>query len=166
MARRVIRRELAQLARHRIASRPMAARQASRATAGFTLLELLVALAIAVPTLMLLYREGVLAIGITRVAASYQEAVSRAQSRLDALTDLNLVAGEREGDDGGGFHWHTLIAPVATAAAPRARPLNSPYADGTTLFAVAVQISWGPSSGARVFSLETRRLGPSSASRP
>ena len=89
---------------------------------GFTLLEVLVALAIAVPALVLLYRQGVVSMRSTRTAASYQEAISRAQSRLDALTGASLVAGEQDGDDGGGFAWRTRVVPIVSTAPPRASP--------------------------------------------
>lgn len=133
---------------------------------GFTLLEALVALAIAAPALALLYRQGVVSLSITRTAATYQEAISRAQSRLDTLADSGLVAGERGGDDGGGFRWRTRIAPVASAAPPRPAPRGSPYANGTTLYAVTVEISWSGPDGARTHMLDTRRLGPASATPP
>lgn len=131
-------------------------KQAGLVEAGFTLLEVLVALAIAVPALVLLYRQGAAAMGITRTAATYQEAVSRAQSRLDALTGTGLAAGEREGDDGGGFRWRTRVVPVASAPLP-SRP--SPPAAGNTLYAVAVEISWPGAAGLRRVLLETRRVG-------
>ncbi len=132
------------------------------------MLEVLVALAIAVPALVLLYRQGAVAMGSTRTAATYQEAISRAQSRLDALTGTGLAAGEGEGDDGGGFRWRTRIAPVASAPPPSRAPspaARSPAAGGT-LYAVAVEISWPGPTGWRRFLLQTRRLGASPASRP
>ncbi len=137
--------------------------QAGPVEAGFTLLEVLVALAIAIPALVLLYRQGAVAMGVTRTAATYQEAISRAQSRLDTLTGTGLAAGEREGDDGGGYRWRTRIAPVASTPLP-SRPPSSPVAD--TLYAVAVEISWPGPTGVRRFLLETRRLGVVSAGGP
>lgn len=138
-------------------------RRPSRAVAGhsdgFTLLEVLVALAIAIPALALLYRQGVASIGVTQTAASYQEAISRAQSRLDALADGGLVAGERNGDDGGGYRWRTRIVPIATAASQRTRH----GAGGTTLFGVAVEISWPGPQGVRAVMLDTRRVGTATA---
>jgi len=147
-----------------------------RADRGFTLLEVLVALAIAVAALTMLYRQGVVAMRITQAAASYQEAISRAQSRLDALNDGNLVAGERDGDDGGGFRWRTRIAPIASTPPPRpalarpalARPAAhaSAYAGGTGLFVVTVEISWPGPEGIRRLVLNTRRLGQAVAASP
>lgn len=134
--------------------------------AGFTLLEVLVAFAIAAPALTLLYRQGLVSMNVTRTAAAYQEAISRAQSRLDALGDDGLVAGERTGDEGGGFRWRTRIAPVASTPPPRPVPRGSRYAGGTTLYAVIVEVSWSAPSGTRTFALDTRRLGPAEAGGP
>lgn len=130
---------------------------------GFTLLEVLVALAIAIPALALLYRQGVASIGVTQTAASYQEAISRAQSRLDALADGGLIAGERNGDDGGGYRWRTRIVPIAAAAPQHPGPRTPSGADGTTLFGVAVEISWPGPQGMRAVVLDTRRLGMAAA---
>ena len=140
---------------------------------GFTLLEVLVALAIAAPALALLYRQGVASMGIARNAAAYQEAISRAQSRLDLLAD-SLDPGERAGDDGGGFQWRTWVAPVAStsiastsvASTSPARPASQrggTPAGGVTLYDVAVEVTWSGPGGGRSFALKTRRLGPASA---
>lgn len=120
------------------------------------------ALAIAVPALVLLYRQGAAAMGVAQTAATYQEAISRAQSRLDALTGTGLAAGEGEGDDGGGFQWRTRIVPVALAPPSR---VPFPIA-ANALYAVAVEISWSGPTGPRRFLLETRRLGLAPAARP
>lgn len=133
---------------------------------GFTLLEVLVALAIAAPVLALLYRQGVATIGVTQTSAAYQEATSRAQSRLSSLIDVSLMSGEQSGDDGGGFAWRTRILPLASAAPPRALPRSSPFAGGVTLFAVTVEIAWPGLAGGRRVILNTRRLGPAAAALP
>jgi general secretion pathway protein I len=140
--------------------------ESKRHEGGFALLEVLVAFAIAAPVLALLYRQGVTSIGITQSAAAYQEAASRAQSRLSSLTDANLAPGDQSGDDDGGFAWRTRIVPLASAAPPRPLPRSSPFAGGTTLFAVTVEVAWpGPTGGRRVV-LNTRRLGPAAAVPP
>ena len=146
---------------------PRRGRRAGSGEAGFTLLEVLVALAIAIPALVLLYRQGAVAMGVTRTAAAYQEAISRAQSRLDTLTGTGLAAGEQAGDDGGSFRWRTRIALVASASLPP-RPSSRPASSGPggTLYAVAVEISWPGPTGWRRFLLETRRLGATPADSP
>ena len=149
-----------------MSDQPCEAEAAQRGDGGFTLLEVLVAFAIAAPALAVLYQGGVGSMETTRAAASYQEAMSRAQSRLDALAGAALVAGEQDGDDGDGFRWRTRIAPVAMLAPLRiAAPRGSPYIAGTTLYTVLVEVSWRGSRGMRTFVLDTRRLGNASATR-
>ena len=137
-----------------------------RGEGGFTLLEVLIAFAIAAPALVVLYRQGAIAVGATQTAAAYEEAVARTQSRLASLADAALVPGDRSGDDGGGFTWRTRIVPVASAPPPRAIPRSSPYAGGTTLFAVTVDTAWPSMSGERRVTLNTRRIGPAAAVPP
>lgn len=136
-----------------------------RTSSGFTLLEVLVALAIAIPALFLIYRQGALSLQVTQTASRYTEAVSRAQSRLDALLDSTLEPSDREGDEGNDFHWHTRVVPIETVAGPRAGG-RAAYAHGTTLFAVTVDVSW-PSQrksldGSHRVTLVSRLAGPAS----
>ena len=100
-----------------------------RADPGFTLLEVLVAFAIAALALGTLFRGTIDGLHTAQIASRYQEAVTRAESRLAALSAGNLTAGDRQGDDGNGFHWHERITPVETAA-----PAG--------LYTVNVAISW------------------------
>lgn len=128
---------------------------------GFTLLEVMVALAIALPALLLLYRQGALALEITGSSMATQNALSRAQSHLAALAATDAAAGDREGDDGGGYRWHTRIVPLNTADPARGVSARSPYAAGATLYAASVRIAWNGPRGERSVTLETRLLGPS-----
>ncbi len=130
---------------------------------GFTLLEVLVALAIAGLALILLFRAGGDGLFAVDAAARVEEAVERAQSHLAAVgRDAALLQGESEGDDGGGYHWRLRIEPVATWPA-RAAP-GAP-AVATTLFAVEVTISWPGSGHDRVVTLQTRRIATTLAAR-
>ena len=143
----------------RAASNHGAGRRERGRDQGFTLLEALVALSVALPALIVLYRQGLVSAAAAANSGLVLEAVSRAQSHLDAVASGGLLPGEREGDDGGGFRWHVRVVPVASAAPPRFfRTLAK--GGGATLFAVAVEISWpGPAGGVRSFTLNTRRLG-------
>ena len=127
---------------------------------GFTLIEVMVALAIAVPALALLYQQGVQAVATSHVSAAYQEAISRAQSHLALLTGTALTPGELQGDEGNGFHWHTVVSPLGTIPAA-ARP-GQPQTRATTLYAVRVDMAWG----SRSLTLRTRRLGTSAGTAP
>lgn len=137
-----------------------------RRQSGFTLLEVMVALAIALPALLLLYRQGVLALEITGSAMSTQNALSRAESHLAALQASAAAPGDREGEDGGGYHWHTRVVPLATAEPARGVNARSPYAGGTRLYAASATISWQGARGDQSVTLETRLLGPAASQTP
>ncbi len=123
-------------------------------------MEVLVALAIAIPALLLVYRQGAVSLDLTRSAAMYAEAVSRAQSRLDAMTDATLVARDREGDEGNNFHWHTRVMPITTVQVRSDAGRRSAYAAGTTLYEVMVEVSWRGQRGPENVTLVTRLAGP------
>src|ERR1700739_623987 len=80
---------------------------------GFTLLEVVVALAIAALALVGLFRAGSGALFAVDTAARAEEAVQRAQSHLAAVgRDAALVEGEFTGDDGGGYRWALRVSPA------------------------------------------------------
>jgi prepilin-type N-terminal cleavage/methylation domain-containing protein len=124
---------------------------------GFTLLEVVVALAIAAIALVGLFQAGSGGMFAVDTAARAQEAVQRAQSHLAAVgRDAALVQGDFTDDDGGGYRWqlqvrqvatHQVLAPGGNAAVP------------ATLYAVEVTISWPGRSGDRSVVLKTLRLG-------
>ena len=121
---------------------------------GFTLLEVLVAFAIAAAALAALTQGALGGLQSVRVSGHAQEAVARARSRLAVLGPaVPLAPGEQEGDDGGGFRWRQRVAPVGDPLpAPRgaARPV---------LLDVSVAVSWRLDGRAREVVLRTRRLG-------
>ena len=124
---------------------------------GFTLLEVVVALAIAAVALVGLFQAGSGGLFAVDTAARAQEAVQRAQSHLAAVgRSAALAQGEFTDDDGGGYHWRLRVRPVATREAPAAE-VNS----GTpvTLYDVEVAISWAGRNGDRSVVLKTLRLG-------
>src|SRR5437016_9801407 len=115
--------------------------------AGFTLLEVVVALAIAGLALVGLFRAGSGGLFAVDTAARAEEAVQRAQSHLAAVgRDAALAEGEFTGDDGAGFRWTLRVRPLATRQS--LGPDNiSPTA--TTLFDVEVAVSWPGHAGGR-----------------
>jgi general secretion pathway protein I len=126
-----------------------------RTNAGFTLLEIVVALAIAGLALVGLFRAGgggVLAVG---TAGQFDEATERAQSRLSEIGRLGAIRpGDSEGDDGAGYRWRVSTRPVATwQIGPPANPI------AVTLFKVEVAISWQSGGGRRSVTLTSLRLG-------
>jgi general secretion pathway protein I len=117
-----------------------------RAEAGFTLLEVLVAFVIAALASVLVYKAGVSGAAESAVAARYQEATVRAQSRLASIGTLTgLQPMQLSGADGGAYHWQVVIAAVQSAP-------------GVGLYAIRVTESFGD----RHVTLITERLGPPS----
>jgi general secretion pathway protein I len=123
--------------------------------AGFTLIEVLVALAIAALGIASLIAATGVGLGSADLAAQYVNATRRAQSRLDTVGILQpFAAGEQSGDDGGGFFWRVRISPPATH-------LPQPGSgDLPGLYQVEVDIDWRSGLGWREVSLRSERLGP------
>jgi general secretion pathway protein I len=114
--------------------------------AGFTLLEVMAAFVIAALASIVLYRSAFNGAAENAIAARYQEAAARAQSRLASVGVLTaLRPGQWSGDDGGGFSWELDISPKASGG-------------GLTLYAVQVTDRFGN----RAVTLRTERLAPSS----
>jgi general secretion pathway protein I len=124
---------------------------------GFTLLEVVVALAIAAVALVGLFQAGSGGLFAVDTAARAQEAVQRAQSHLAAVgRDAALVQGDFTDDDGGGYRWRLSVRPVASQQVPAA----GGNANGSEiLFDVEVAISWPGHTGDRSVVLKTLRLG-------
>ena len=131
-----------------------------RADRGFTLLEVLIAFAIASLALALLFRatsDGLLSV---RTASRYEEAVARARSHLAAIgRDVALVAGSSEGNDGSGYRWHLDVTPVATGQAVVVGPARIGGPPPPVLYAISVAVSWREAGKERQFVLRTERMG-------
>lgn len=124
---------------------------------GFTLLEVVVALAIAGLALVGLFRAGSGGLVAVDTAARAEEAVQRAQSHLAGVgRDAALVEGELTGDDGGGYRWALRVRPLT---ARQSLAPNGVSSITTTLFNVEVAISWPGRAGERSVTLRTLRLG-------
>ena len=123
---------------------------------GIALLEVLVALLIASLALGMMFAAVGDGLSAGSLAAHYTEAVTRARSRMAlALADQAPVAGEREGDDGGGFRWHVRIS---TLAGDPARP-DEGQPDAATLYEVSVWITWPQGDGSGEVRLVSELLG-------
>ena len=123
---------------------------------GFTLLEVVVALAIAALAIVGLFQAASGGLLAVNTAGRVEEAVQRAQSHLAAVgRSAALIQGEFTDDDGGGYHWRLRARPVASrqVAATDGRPTAL-----ATLFDVEVTISWPGRSGERSVVLKTMRL--------
>lgn len=125
---------------------------------------MLIAFVIAGLALVVLYHVEVTSLTETRTAARYQEAVSLAKSHMAvALHGGPLLPGNRQGDDGNGFHWRVRITPIEqtavtplTAVGPR-QPASIPV----VLYAVTIQVTWGEAGTEtrREVRLETQQIG-------
>jgi general secretion pathway protein I len=129
---------------------------------GFTLLEVVIAFAIAALALAVMFKAAIGGLVAVGTAGRYEEAVSRAKSHLAAVgRDGALTAGETQGDDGGGYHWRIRIVQLA-AITPSG---NSPTAfvqasfRQPTLYSAEVGISWTDSGRVREVLLQTQRIG-------
>lgn len=125
-----------------------------RGERGFTLLEVLVAATIAALSLGVLLQGTVEARRAKGLATRYESATARARSHLAAVSNAGpVVAGDRQGDDGGGYRWRVRIVPLAAATPGGASPVP-------TLYGVTAAVSWrAERGGEHVVQLETRRLG-------
>jgi general secretion pathway protein I len=127
---------------------------------GFTLIEVLVAFAIAALALGLLFQAASSSGTAARQAGNYEEAVSRAKSHMAMVgRESDITAGERGGDDGGGYRWRLKITPSAVAQPPQeAAPANR-----LVLYNVEVSVSWSDGGRPHSVVLHTQRTGTQQA---
>ncbi len=137
----------------------------TKAESGFTLLEVLVAFAIAALALGVLFAAGLGGLRAEQTASHYEQAISRARSRLTAAVHASpLISGDWQGDDGGGFTWHLRVAPIAST---EVRPMYAATPSGLstfplTLYSVAVVIAWHEGKITRQVRLDTQQIGQGS----
>jgi general secretion pathway protein I len=132
--------------------------QPSERTAGFTLLEVLIAFIIAGLAVAALMQAGGSGLASSLAAARYQEAVSRARSHLDAAVHgTALGPADTQGDDGEGFQWHLRVTPAATTMR-QAPALARRITTAVTLYAVSVTISWRDGHGTREVRLDSAQV--------
>jgi general secretion pathway protein I len=135
-------------------SKNRADRPGVRRDSGFTLIEVVVALAIAALGLGVLMAAVSQGTGNVTAANLYIEATRRAQTHLDSVgLTAPLRSGEETGDDGGGFTWRVKIVQSGTRAPPQGG--NQP---AVGLFDLTVTISWRTGLGAKSLSLQSERL--------
>jgi general secretion pathway protein I len=130
--------------------------------AGFVLLEVVIAFVIAALALGVLYQTALTGLHETRTATRYEQALSRARSRLVVAEHGSpLIAGDMQGDDGGGFHWRLHVTPIDNAAVQPFDPLGLRHAPDyqLTLYAVSVRVSWDDFGTERSVRLDTQQIG-------
>jgi general secretion pathway protein I len=135
---------------------------------GFTLIEALIAFAIAALALGVLFQAASSALTETARAAHLEGAVERARSHLAEAGALIGGAGERveTGDDGALYHYRIEITPGRHAFARRGGDgPDPPLRNRVALYRVTVEERWSEASRDRVFRLTSERLyvGPPGA---
>jgi general secretion pathway protein I len=129
---------------------------------GFTLLEILIALVIAGLALSVLFNAGLTGLLATQAASQDEQAIARARTHLTLAVHASpLVAGDWQGEDGGGFVWHLRVTPVASTTV---RPTYAITPRGSssfplTLYGVTVWISWADRDNRREIRLYTEQIG-------
>lgn len=133
-----------------------AERVSPRGDVGFTLLEVVVALALASLALMALFQAGSAGLLTVDSATRIEAAVDRAQSHLAEFADGGAIKpGESEGDDGDGYHWRLIARPMASQPADTLGQTEAP----ARLYDIDVTIWWGAGRHRRSVELETERIG-------
>ncbi|MCI0430487.1 MAG: prepilin-type N-terminal cleavage/methylation domain-containing protein [Rhodospirillales bacterium] len=122
---------------------------------GFTLIEIVVALAILAVALGALFQAFSGGLRATAVADRRAAAVMLAQSLLDRIgQDIPLAAGEQAGESGDGLHWSITVVPSPLIAPER-------RADSPVIpFDVEVSVA---ADGGRTVTLTSLRLAPAAA---
>ena len=124
-----------------------------RPDAGFTLLEVIVALAIASASIASLYQIYALGWRGERLAALDNAALQAARNQLaSAGVETPLEAGSASGVSGDGISWSQDITPYAGETGTER--------SGLTAFWVSVRVGWreGPARPERSYELKTIKL--------
>lgn len=117
---------------------------------GFSLIEVLVAMAIMGLALTVLYQSSSSATRNARVASEYAEALALAESMLDAFS-TQLSIGKQESGRFGEFDW------IAIAEVPQADETQNVPAEAvtTSLVQVTLTVTWAGQKNARELTLQT-----------
>ena len=128
--------------------------------AGFTLFEVMVAFVIAALALSVLFAGGLAGLRTARIADGYDDALSRARSRIAAIVSPQPL--DTQGDDGGGYHFHLRIVSQGVVTPGREQDVPT-GAQGTPnrvgLYGISVVVSWKADGGTRQVELDTQGLG-------
>jgi prepilin-type N-terminal cleavage/methylation domain-containing protein len=131
----------------------------TRKIRGFTLMEVMVALAIALIALEVLFGGVIGSLRTAHDTSAWERAISRAQSHLTATIDPGRALGEREGDDGDGYRWRTQVSLLGSAPAPPGAR-SGQWSRGTALYGISVTVFWRDGRAERRFVLNSAELGP------
>ena len=126
-----------------------------RGERGFTLIEVVVALAIAGLGLAALFAASSAGLASVDQSARYTAALRHAQARLAEFGITEPVRpGVQRGRNSDGSLWRIVARPLAT------RPGATRGRSGHTLYAVEVTVTWTWAGRTRFLRLDTYRAGP------
>ena len=117
------------------------------------MIEILIAFTIAALALSATLRLLPMGLAGAARAASYEQAVMLARSKLEALGGLILQAHGDASDDEGPFHWQVSMRRYGEPGTSYSNFYLVPYE-------VAVDIVWTEGGRQRSYTLRTIRLGP------
>jgi general secretion pathway protein I len=124
-----------------------------RADAGFTLLEVIVALAILALSLGVIFQAVSNAVGRTAQSEAITHARFLAQSLLAQVGhEIPVSAGEMTGEDGHGRRWRLQQTPYGDQDDRAHRRVS--------VVEVSAEVLWGQGTSARSMTLTTLRLAP------
>ena len=118
-----------------------------RSSGGFSLLEMVVAVAILGMSLGALYQSVAGATRIVRIDEKYAYAVELARSLLAGNAVVPLIGMKDRGDTAGGFSWSVLAVPVVL---PEASTLQKGQ-----LQEITVSVSWTDGDKSRTVALQS-----------
>ena len=124
--------------------------------AGFTLVEVVVALAMLSIGLTLVF--GLISSGLGRTGSAERmaEAGSLAQSLLAEVgTKLAIKPEERDGLYPNGYRWHVKMVPYGDGTERDEAPVG--------LYTISTEVEWGEGAEKRSYALTTLRLRPTAA---
>ena len=122
--------------------------------AGFSLIETLVAFAIMGLSLGLVFQIFSTGLDAVDVSESHFRATLIGESKLAAVgVEEELTAGERSGEEEGGFDWVVSVVPFDVA-----REIESEASQVGALYEVTATITWSKGAEARQVVLKTLKL--------
>ncbi len=121
--------------------------------AGFTLVEVIVALAILSVGLGVLLGSISGSLRQTAQAARMAEASTLAQSLVAEVgTELPITSEERTGEFPNGYRWHLQMLPYGSAEERQEWPVGA--------YVISTEVAWEEGADRRSYALTTLRLGP------
>jgi general secretion pathway protein I len=125
----------------------------------FSLLEAMVAVAIAGLALGVLFKAVGGGVRAAQTAGRYEQALSLARSHLAAAATFGLAKHEEAGEDGNGFRWSLEVTPLYTMLLPRSPGRDSAgFFQQATLYGLTIIESWGSNDRERHVRLDSARV--------